>query len=983
MALVLIDVVINTSDSFAPVRDSKIPLTSVQVQGDIIDFVGKIKVTQTYQNKYDRNIEAKYMFNLDGNSTVTGMSLIIGDRILKSKIQEKSEARQTYETAIVEKKTTSLLEKASNGIYTMNIGNIQPNQEVKIEFEYLTTLECTEEGHMKFVLPTNISPKYDDQHKTVPDMLATRATTTSMVHTASKPPFDFHVELNWKSNNTINEVKSYTNEIEVNPLSSNTTGGSAAGEVKGVKITCKTAPSNGDFNVFVTTAVQPTVYVHATTKEGVDNTYLMINHRIPDEYPDVTGGDFIIIVDRSGSMADQFGNWSANSSNTNRTKMDYAREATELFIQSLPANSKFNIVSFGNSYECVFPTSVLYTEESKQKALTEVAKFDSNLGGTELFQCLSDILSGRTNRSTVGSITQPVVDLIKRTWTPGSSSSVASSERSATASQIVSKEKIIILMTDGDVGNVDAITGLIRQYNHNSRVFAIGIGQDVNRFLVEKVAKSSNAYCEILVDNPDISTVVAKMLDTSMKSFYKNLSMKIMYGEGNTDTVPLNKVIYPNQFMSFFHKMSSVNFRKVASIEFSCQNGITEQFARWNFGLDHSEGGPLSAAHQENTTSLPQLYAADHIRSLEENNEDNRNTSEIIKLSVEYSIMNMRTSFVVVDEQTKRDESAHMHKDQLPMTVDVPQYSSQAATTTFAAGSMFGGPPGVGGGGGFGGFALAAAAAPPAGLAQPTAAARGGKGFSLGLGDLASSLFGTSISSTSHSAPLPPPPAPMNQPVMSAPLRRQVTDPVAADYNYNNNNNNNNDDAYFEAVDKSEDQIAVERMVKMPEERELCKTAEEVQLQEICKESVVMDAKCLSMDRDMSDGNKRKKSEASVSVPTNRTDDQKMDELLKYKKVDGSFTYSSAAMNVCGWQYPSMTVFASRYDISEELAFNLWVLKFLKSDSMKANKKFVMIVRNLEKWLNESLQLHFTNKNTNLANLLSDVSLQEEAEAGK
>jgi hypothetical protein len=107
-------------------------------------------------------------------------------------------------------------------------------------------------------------------------------------------------------------------------------------------------------------------------------------------------------------------------------------------------------------------------------------------------------------------------------------------------------------MTDGDVGNVDAVVSLIKQHNHNSRVFTIGIGQDVNRRLVEKVANASCAVSEILLDNPNISTVVAKMLDASTKSYYKQTTIVINGDE--TNKIMIDKPLYPNKFLTVFHK---------------------------------------------------------------------------------------------------------------------------------------------------------------------------------------------------------------------------------------------------------------------------------------------------------------------------------------------------------------------------------------------------------------------------------------------
>jgi hypothetical protein len=429
MSLVLIDTYFNYNQRTLPVADAKIPLTNVAVTGELIDMVGHVKVSQTFINRYPRNIEAKYLFNLDSNSTVTGMTMIVGGKRLVSDIKEKSEARATYETAIAEKKTTCLLEKgASNGIYSVNVGNILENQEIVIEFEYITSCEITDEGYIRFVLPTNISPKYEDSaHQTIKDLVDSKTASTASIPYSSKVGYAFKVEIHWKSANKIKEVVSHSNEITVEEEmeSAPVVGGNGR---DGVKITCDTAPSSGDFNVLLMTdAMKPTVYL---TKEeskvdtaGLETAYLMLTHRIPDEIPDLEGGEFIILIDRSGSMGDSFGQWSGSSSvaeeDRNKKKIDYAKEATKLFVQSLPAGCKFNIVSFGSNYTSLFPSSADYTDASKEQALDQIASFGADMGGTELFQCLSDVLSGQMNRS--AGLAKPVVDLAKRVWKAGTS----------------------------------------------------------------------------------------------------------------------------------------------------------------------------------------------------------------------------------------------------------------------------------------------------------------------------------------------------------------------------------------------------------------------------------------------------------------------------------------------------------------------------------------------------------------------------------
>jgi hypothetical protein len=983
MTLVLNNAFVPTG-ALLPEGDSSIPLTSVNVTGELIDFVGKIKISQAYTNKYGRNIEAKYMFNLDGNSVITGMSMIIGGKVLMSKILEKTEARETYAKAIAGKKTTCLLEKGSNGVYTVNVGNILADQEVKIEFEYLTKLECTDEGQMKFVLPTNISPKYDDGKKTVKDLIATAVTTSAMTYSSVKAPFQFHLNLTWRSNNGIMEVKSLTNEIEVKslerdstttesktvPITSKTAPTEGNLEafintgVKCVEITCRTAPSNGDFNVFVSTTPTPTVY---SCTKGIDS-FLMVNVRIPEEYEQTSpNSEYIIIVDRSGSMGDPFNQWSGNTEAKPKTKMDFAIEATKLFVQSLSAGCTFNVVSFGSTYTSVFDNSVDFTQESKNYALEQISKFDSDLGGTELFQCLSDVLSG-TMKKGEESTSSGLLSFPKRVW---------SSLSSSVGSLRSSPEKIVILMTDGDVGNVDAVTGLIGQYTNGCRVFTIGIGQDVNRFLVEKVAKSSNAFSEVLVDNPDISTVVVKMLDASMKSYYKNPQLNLLTEKGGKigeETKDWHKVIYPNHFESFYCRLPTKDFIDCRVVQMSCVNGITGKTVNWDFPISQTV---------DNSPWIPQLFAADAINRLQESTDTVLNTPQIIRLSVDYCVMNDKTSFVVVDDETEVDDSS----SEPPLPVDVPQYSSQQQfqpapqqqASIFVPGPVLDGIP-----------------APPS-ISAPMAV--GGHAMHtlhkhkdtprpppVDDADLRTVL----TQPLPAHAPAPKKPKPMSmapeepEPAKNEMMPMSFAAAAAAEPFIGSTeagpgtrarDMSDMPDSGISVLDDKPKEISFsslgmeKRAVRSPifREGEITTSLDSYDLSRCntSKEELESDQDLplslrhpgLNAQKDSFEGGILRKKEkvgqrrALQLEPHEKLDSEKMDELLQYQRADGSFTFSPASMNLLGWHSSDLVSFATMNGVSEELAFNLWILKWLKSDSLKSNKKYMLITRNLEKWV--------------------------------
>lgn len=69
-----------------------------------------------------------------------------------------------------------------------------------------------------------------------------------------------------------------------------------------------------------------------------------------------------------------------------------------LFLQSLPAESEFQIVSFGSHYTYLFGQAkmVPLTKENLQKANEAVNSFEADMGGTQILPalktCFEDLL---------------------------------------------------------------------------------------------------------------------------------------------------------------------------------------------------------------------------------------------------------------------------------------------------------------------------------------------------------------------------------------------------------------------------------------------------------------------------------------------------------------------------------------------------------------------------------------------------------------
>ena len=127
-----------------------LPLKSTSVKAAIAGVIADVKVTQVYRNTGAKPLEAVYVFPGSTRSAVYGMKMTIGDRTIEAQVQERGQARATYEAAKAEGRTASLLEQHRPNVFQMNVANILPGDEIRVELSY-TELLAPEDGTYSFV----------------------------------------------------------------------------------------------------------------------------------------------------------------------------------------------------------------------------------------------------------------------------------------------------------------------------------------------------------------------------------------------------------------------------------------------------------------------------------------------------------------------------------------------------------------------------------------------------------------------------------------------------------------------------------------------------------------------------------------------------------------------------------------------------------------------------------------------------------------
>jgi len=428
-------------------RDSgqAVALQSVQAQGQLQGLMLRMKLRQVYRNTTGDNLECVYTFPLTWSSVLLGMAVELNGKRMTGTVVEKKEAEATYEKAIQSGDLPVMLERSGKDLYTANLGNIQPGDEVVIEMEYAQLLRL-EGGMLRLSLPTTIAPRYGDEHSQ--GGLAPHQTAVS---------------------SPLAEYRLYVSLDITNPLAQGTI----------------TSPSHGVQLV----KHQNGVMVKLQDKAWLDRDFVLTIHGLkdmafamasadttqPGQYTLLTSATahwdaaqtpparlrMKVLVDGSGSMQ--------GDSN------EQARDALDWLFHQLETDDKVSLTRFGNHPLHVLPRLQRCTEAYQRRLRSEARNIKADLGGTEMDKALEAVI------------------------------------RITSEDERIAEGASILLITDGEVWNIENIVATVRQSGH--RLFALGVGSAPAESLLRELAEVSGGACEMVSPNQSMQQAVARLLD--------------------------------------------------------------------------------------------------------------------------------------------------------------------------------------------------------------------------------------------------------------------------------------------------------------------------------------------------------------------------------------------------------------------------------------------------------------------------------------
>ena len=589
------------------------PLKHTDVNAEISGFLARVTVRQQFWNPSKEKIEAVYVFPLPQNSAVGDMTLHVAKRTIRGLIKKREEAQQIYQQAKQQGHVTALLDQERPNIFTQSVANIEPGAEVEVEISYVEVLRY-EAGSYEFVFPMVVGPRYIPGQPVgaqaggwaydtdrVPD--ASRITPpVAGVHTpSSRAGHDISVAVKLDAGVPVQNVRSVLHEID-----SDRTGSSSMK----VRLRNQAVIPNKDFILKYDVAganIEDALLTHtrvikntsaavgaAATSSATDGYFTFILQP-PDKVAadDITPREIVFVIDTSGSQSG--------------FPIEKSKKLTELALDHLNPNDTFNIVTFAGSTQILFSEPVAPTKENLARARALLANLMGG-GGTEMMKAI-----------------------------------LASLDPSDSQKHL----RVVVFMTDGYVGNDMEIIGEVQKHQ-NARVFSLGIGNSVNRFLIDKMAEAGRGEAAYVT--------LAQQADETVENLFERVRTPLLTDvEIDWKDLPVTD-IYPKRIPDLFRAKPVV------------VTGRYTKAGRGNIYLRGKRAGeayeraiPVNfSGNQPAHDVLATLWARQRIENLMSQDWAGMQRGapmkdlkeQITQLGLDYRLMTQFTSFVAVEEKT-------------------------------------------------------------------------------------------------------------------------------------------------------------------------------------------------------------------------------------------------------------------------------------------------------------------------------------------
>ncbi|MBL4655341.1 MAG: VWA domain-containing protein [Bacteroidia bacterium] len=314
----------------------------------------------------------------------------------------------------------------------------------------------------------------------------------------------------------------------------------------------------------------------------------------PSDNTETINKDFVLIIDKSGSMGGG--------------KIDQAKNAAKFIISNLNPDDRFNIVVF-DSYIDLFKTSLTQIDASTETQAYNYINSISAGGGTHIYDAFTSAI--------------PLF---------------SSSEESAA--------KIVVFLTDGQgyKSNDEVVSHVLQladTYSPNMNLFSFGIGASTNEELLTRLANNHNGKAQFLAEQD---------FDLVLDEFYLSIQNPVLLNTSMSFSPGIAYETYPNPLPNLYKGQQLIVLGRYTfhdSVEVTFNGTAFGQNATYKYKFD------LTKQFDNEKLFLPKIWAKNKMDYLvnqyylkgSDSDEAEKIRDEVSDMSICYNVMSPFTSF--------------------------------------------------------------------------------------------------------------------------------------------------------------------------------------------------------------------------------------------------------------------------------------------------------------------------------------------------
>ena len=587
-------------------RQIPAPLLHTDVRIAVSGMVARSVVKQQFHNAGAGWVEGVYVFPLPKDSAVDRLRLTIGERVITGTIEERQHAQRAYQQARAQGQRAGLVEQERPNIFTTSVANIGPDEKVTVEIEYQES-SALRPGPLRPALPARGGPALHPGRggaRRRPRLGAghDRGSRCASHHAAGAAS----VRRPDQSGDDPGRDRCRPQARRASKAARirSATSEDANGRVT-VALAEERVPADRDFVLSwrPEPGAAPTAGLFVEEREGRTHLLVMLMPPTAEAVPTVPPREMIFIIDTSGSMEG--------------TSIRQAKAALHLGLDRLKPHDTFNIIQFNSTASVLFGGPQAATRDSLRMAHDYVESLRAT-GGTEMLPALNLALNG--------------------------------SEKPGRVRQLV-------FLTDGAVGNEDALFRRIQERLGDSRLFTIGIGSAPNSWFMSRAAQAGRGTFTHIDKLGEVTQRMAALFEKLEKPVLTDVVVEWPDGvDVETYPAPIPD-LYAGEPVVFVGRAG-------AALPANAAIRISGRSAGQTWKRE------LSLAGREDRPGVAPVWARRKLAALEDSRLEGTSPTQVredsLKLALAYQLISRYTSLVAVDPMPVRPQTAPVERSELP-----------------------------------------------------------------------------------------------------------------------------------------------------------------------------------------------------------------------------------------------------------------------------------------------------------------------------